>query len=126
MNTMTETVATDCPPVARATVSRRRSARPATVSASALAQHFDCSRTYVAKLEADGVIQRQGDGFPLDQSRVAGPNVGDWLVVVQYDQTAHEKLQAAIAQDPECQQAFAEIGKFATRISQEMVIDLDL
>ena len=55
-----------------------------------------------------------------------GPNVGDWLVVVQYDQTAHEKLQAAIAQDPECQQAFAEIAKFAKRISQEMVIDLDL
>ena len=54
-----------------------------------------------------------------------GPNVGDWLVVVQYDQTAHEKLQAAIAQDPECQQAFAEIAKFAKRISQEMVIDLD-
>jgi hypothetical protein len=55
-----------------------------------------------------------------------GPNVGDWLVVVQYDQTAHENLQAAIAQDPECQQAFAEIAKFAKRISQEMVIDLDL
>ena len=55
-----------------------------------------------------------------------GPNVGDWLVVVQYDQTAHEKLQVAIAQDPECQQAFAEIAKFAKRISQEMVIDLDL
>ncbi len=55
-----------------------------------------------------------------------GPNVGDWLVVVQYDQTAQEKLQAAIAQDPECQQAFAEISKFAKRISREMVIDLDL
>jgi hypothetical protein len=36
-----------------------------------LAQHLDCSRTYIGKLEADGVIQRQGDGFPLDQSRVA-------------------------------------------------------
>ena len=43
----------------------------ATVSASALAQHLDCSRTYIGKLEAEGVIQRQGDGFPLDQSRVA-------------------------------------------------------
>ena len=42
-----------------------------TVSASALALHLDCSRTYVGKLEAEGVIQRQGDGFPLDQSRVA-------------------------------------------------------
>ena len=42
-----------------------------TVSASALALHLDCSRTYIGKLEAEGVIQRQGDGFPLDQSRVA-------------------------------------------------------
>ncbi len=41
------------------------------VSASALALHLDCSRTYIGKLEAEGVIQRQGSGFPLDQSRVA-------------------------------------------------------
>ena len=67
---MTETVAIDRPPVARP-VSRRRSRKPATVSASALALHLDCSRTYIGKLEAEGVIQRQGDGFPLDQSRVA-------------------------------------------------------
>src|SRR3954469_15597474 len=44
---------------------------PATVSASALALHLDCSRTYIGKLEAEGVIQRQGDSFLLDQSRVA-------------------------------------------------------
>jgi hypothetical protein len=54
---MAETVAIDRP--------------SATVSASALALHLDCSRTYIGKLEAEGVIQRQGDGFPLDQSRVA-------------------------------------------------------
>jgi hypothetical protein len=31
-----------------------------------------------------------------------GPHVGDWFVVVQYaDQTAYEKAQATIAQDPE-------------------------
>ena len=41
------------------------------ISASALALHLDCSRAYIGKLEAEGVIQRQGDGFPLDQSRVA-------------------------------------------------------
>ena len=64
---MAATVATDRPPVAN----RGRSAKPATVSASALAQHLDCSRTYIGKLEAEGVIQRQGDGFPLDGSRVA-------------------------------------------------------
>src|SRR5436190_9638675 len=40
-------------------------------SASALALHLDCSRAYLTKLEAEGVIQRQGDGFPLDQSRIA-------------------------------------------------------
>jgi hypothetical protein len=38
---------------------------------SALTLHLDCSRTYMGKLEAEGVIQRQGDGFPLDQCRVA-------------------------------------------------------
>jgi hypothetical protein len=43
----------------------------ATVSASVLARHLDCTRTYIGKLEAEGVIQRHGDGFPLDQSRVA-------------------------------------------------------
>jgi len=47
-------------------VSRPRSTKPATVSASALAR-----QTYIGKLEAEGVIQRQGDGFPLDQGRVA-------------------------------------------------------
>ena len=67
---MTETVTTDRPSVAKS-VSRLRSAKPATVSASALAQHFDCSRSYIGKLEAEGVILRQGDGFLLDQSRVA-------------------------------------------------------
>ena len=45
--------------------------RPLLVSASVLAQHLDCSRAYLDKLEAEGVIQHQGDGFPLDQSRVA-------------------------------------------------------
>lgn len=56
-----------------------------------------------------------------------GPNAGDWFVVVQYDdQAAYEKAQAAIAQDPECQRTFAEIAKFAKRISREMVVDLDL
>ena len=67
---MTETVVIDRPSVAKP-VSRRRFAKPATVSASALARHLDCSRTYIGKLEAEGVIQRQGDGFPLDPCRVA-------------------------------------------------------
>ena len=67
---MAETVTTGNPSVAKP-VSRRRSVKPATVSASALALHLDCSRTYIGKLEAEGVIKRQGDGFALDHSRVA-------------------------------------------------------
>jgi hypothetical protein len=63
---MTETVSNDRPPVAKP-VSRPRSRKSATVSASALAVHLDCSRTYIGKLEAEGVIRRQGDGFPLAQ-----------------------------------------------------------
>jgi hypothetical protein len=59
---MPETVTVDGPPVTKGS---------ATVSASALALHLDCSRTYVGKLEAEGVIQRQGGGFPLDLSRAA-------------------------------------------------------
>lgn len=56
-----------------------------------------------------------------------GPNAGDWLVVVQYaDRSAYERAQTAIAQDPECQQAFLEIAKFAKRLSRELVMDLDL
>ena len=47
-NTMAETIAIDGP------------SGSATVSASALAQHLDCSRTYIGKLEAGGAIQRQG------------------------------------------------------------------
>ena len=69
---MTETVTVDSPFVAKP-VSRRRSRKPATVGASALALHLDCSRTYVGKLEAEGVLLRapDGSGFPLDQSCVA-------------------------------------------------------
>lgn len=66
---MTASEPIDRPSVAKP-VSRRRSAKPATVSTSSLAPHRDCSRAHVAKLEAEGVLQRQRDGFPLDQSRV--------------------------------------------------------
>jgi hypothetical protein len=64
---MAESVAIGRPSVAKP-VCRPRAA---TVSASALAEHLDCSRTYIGKLEAEGVIQRQGDRFPLDASRGA-------------------------------------------------------
>jgi hypothetical protein len=56
-----------------AAVSRPRSIKPATVSAPALALHLDCSRTYIVKLEVEGVFNRvsDGSGFDLDGSRVA-------------------------------------------------------
>jgi hypothetical protein len=76
------------------------------------------------KLKA--IYLKHGVAYRLSRFQT-GPNAGDWFVAVQHaDQTAHEKAQAAIAQDPECQQTFAEIAKFAKRISREMVIDLDL
>jgi hypothetical protein len=68
---------------------------------------------------------KHGVTYRLSQFQT-GPNVGDWFVVVTCDQATHEKAQAAIAQDPECQQVFAEIAKFAKRISREMVVDLDV
>ena len=68
---MTATPTIEHPSVAKPKHAKVEPRRKATVSASALAVHLDCSRTYIGKLEAEGVIQRQGDGFPLDQSRVA-------------------------------------------------------
>jgi hypothetical protein len=64
---MAQTVTIDRPSVAEP-VSRPRSRKPATVGAPALALHLDCSWTHIGKLEAEGVIRRQGDGLPLDQS----------------------------------------------------------
>lgn len=55
-----------------------------------------------------------------------GPNAGDWLVIVTCDEAIQEQARAAIDKDPECQRIFAEIAKFATRISREMLLDLDL
>ena len=54
---MTETVTSDGSSVAKP-VSRPRSRKPATVSASALVLHLDCSRTYVGKFEVEGVKVR--------------------------------------------------------------------
>ena len=76
------------------------------------------------KLKA--IYLKHGVAYRLSRFQT-GPNVGDWFVVVQFaDQTAYDKAHAAIAQDPEIQWAFAEIAKFAKRIDQQLVIDLDL
>jgi len=66
---MAQTVTIDRPSVAKP-VSRPRSRKPATVSASALARHLDCSRTYITKLVDQGMIERRADGrFDQDQCR---------------------------------------------------------
>ena len=54
---MPDTVTVEGPPAARGN---------ATISASALAKHLDCSRAYIGKLEADGVIHG------LERRRPAG------------------------------------------------------
>ena len=72
------------------------------------------------------IYLKYGVGYRLSRFQ-GGPNEGDWLVIVTYaDATAYEKAQALFAQDPELQQVFIEIAKFANRISREIVIDLDL
>jgi len=72
------------------------------------------------------VYRKHGVGYRLSRFE-SGPNVGDWLVVVQYaDMTAYEKALASFAQDPEWHQAVTDISKVAKRISRELVIDLDL
>ena len=63
---MADTVAIDRPSSPSLSLDIQKPAR----LAHWLALHLDCSRTYIGKLEAEGVIQRQGDAFPLDQSRV--------------------------------------------------------
>jgi hypothetical protein len=68
---------------------------------------------------------KHGVGYRLSRFET-GPNAGDWLVIVTCDEATHDEARAAIEKDPECQRVFAEIAKFATRISREMVIDLDL
>ena len=58
-------------PVARAKPASVKRLGKRNVSASELARHLDCSRTYIGKLEAEGVLHRDGGGFPVDESRVA-------------------------------------------------------
>ena len=111
---MTETVTIDRPSVAKP-VSRPRSRKPATVSASALALHLDCSRTYIGKLEAEGVIQRQGDGFPLDQSRVA------YLRFLRRERRQSPRSEA----DADFQRAKAELIRLRIAEKQRHLIPLE-
>jgi hypothetical protein len=72
------------------------------------------------------IYLKYGVGYRLSRFQT-GPNEGDWCAIVTYaDATAYEKAQALFAHDPELQQVFTKIAKFAKRISREMLIDLDL
>jgi hypothetical protein len=72
------------------------------------------------------VYRKYGVGYRLSRFET-GANAGDWLVVVQYaDMAAYEEAQARFPKDPEWQQAVTAISKVATRVSREMVLDLEL
>jgi hypothetical protein len=72
------------------------------------------------------IYLKHGVGYRLSRFET-GPNVGDWLVVVQYaDMAAFEKAHASFSQDPEYQQVVTKISKIAKLINREMVKDLDL
>src|SRR6476660_4109660 len=103
---MPETVTVDGPPVAN---------EAATVSASAVAQHLDCSRTYIGKLEAEGVIQRQGDGFPFDQSRVA------YLRYLRRERRQSPRSEA----DADFQRAKSELIRLRIAVKQRHLIPLE-
>ena len=68
---------------------------------------------------------KHGVGYRLSRFET-GPNAGDWLVITTCEESIQDATKAAIDKDPECQRIFAEIAKFATRMSREMVLDLDL
>ena len=72
------------------------------------------------------IYSKYGIGYRLSRLE-SGPNAGDWLVIVTCaDAADFEKEGVMVAQDSELQQVFADISKFAKRISREMMTDLDL
>jgi hypothetical protein len=34
-------------------------------------KHLDCSGAYVQKLDAEGILHREGDAYPLNRNRIA-------------------------------------------------------
>ncbi len=72
------------------------------------------------------IYLKYGVGYRLGRFQT-GPNAGDWFVIVTYaDPTAYEKAGTIFAQDPEYQRVIIDISKIATRISRELVVDLDI
>ena len=72
------------------------------------------------------IYLKYGVGYRLSRVQT-GPNEGDWFALVTYpNATAFEEAQALFARDPELQQAFTEISRFAKRINRELLVNLDL
>jgi hypothetical protein len=72
------------------------------------------------------IYLKYGVGYRLSRVQT-GQHEGYWPAIVTYaDARAYEKAQALFQEDPELQQVFGEIAKFAKRVSREMAIDLDL
>jgi hypothetical protein len=113
---MTETVSIDRRSVAKP-VPRPRSRKPATVSASALALHLDCSRSYIGKLEVEGVLHRapDGSGFPLDQNRVA------YLRFLRRERKQSPRSEA----DAEFQKTKTELMRIAIAEKKKVLIPFD-
>lgn len=89
---MTDTVSNDRPAVA----SRPRSRKPATVSASALALHLNCTRTYIGKLEAKGVIRgkvtaSRSTNAALPTCDICGVSIGGRRAVRQTQITPRQR-----------------------------------
>jgi len=92
-----------------------QSAGPVTVSATMLGKHLDCGRTYIGKLEAEGVLHREGDGFPLDQSRVA------YLRFLRRERRLSPRGEA----DADFQRAKAELIRIRIAEKQKALIPFD-
>jgi len=72
------------------------------------------------------VLAKHGVGYRVSRFET-GPNVGEWMVVVQYaDWMAYAKAQDSFEQDPEHRKSVMEISKIVTRVGREMVVDLEL
>lgn len=72
------------------------------------------------------IYARHGVAYRLSQVE-GGPDAGDWIVIVTYpDAAAQARLAAQFAADPALDAIFRRIAAFASRISRDIVNDIDL
>jgi hypothetical protein len=68
---------------------RHDGADPVLVNATALAVHLGCTRQYIARLAAEGIISRSGSGYDQDQCRLR------YLAHLRSARTARSEADAA-------------------------------